>query len=133
MILPRLKSLQEPNREVDAEIWLATTEGATRRTTTAHSATGAWPDYFIDETRDASGHLISVPRYTASLDAAVALVEKMLPDANCWGVERSPAGFDAYVSRNNVDAGHWYHGAEHKTSAAIALLIALFTALEPRT
>lgn len=41
---------------------------------------GLWPDYVIDETRDASGRLIIVPFYSESLDAAVTLV----PEGLAW-------------------------------------------------
>lgn len=67
------------SRELDAEIWLATTKGATRRKSTVTSTKGLWPPYVIDETREASGLLVTVPSYTTSLDAAYALKEAVLP------------------------------------------------------
>lgn len=68
------------------------------------------------------------PSYTASLDAAIVLVERVLPEANCYGVEKDPRSWTGYVSRNNVDNGHWLKEAEHKT-APMALLLALLRAL----
>ena len=57
------------DRELDAEIWLACVPGATRKQTSYfHKASGR--ECVIDETRDATGRLIIVPSYTASLDAA---------------------------------------------------------------
>ena len=66
----------------------------------------------------------------ARLDAALALVERVLPAANCMGVERSPAGWTAYVSRNYVHDGHWLYEAEARPTAPLALLSALLRALE---
>jgi hypothetical protein len=63
-----------PDREVDTQIWLATTPGASRCSSTVKSSKGLWPDYVIDETRDASGRLIIVPAFTGSIDAAMRLV-----------------------------------------------------------
>ena len=78
-ILTRLQQATGPDRDLDAEIWLATTEGATRKATEVKSSTDKWPPYVIDETRDATGRLITVPAYTASIDASLALVERKLP------------------------------------------------------
>jgi hypothetical protein len=75
----RCEAAEGPDRELDASIWLATTEGATReRWDYTHKATGKL--CHMDETRDASRHLITVPAYTASLDAAMTLV----PEHCCW-------------------------------------------------
>ena len=61
------------DRELDATIWLAAIPGATRRKTGhTHTASGKWCD--IDETRDSTGRLITVPHYTSSIDAAMTLV-----------------------------------------------------------
>lgn len=69
----RVEQLSGPDREVDALIWLEVTPGATRKETRfIHKASGK--EQIIDETRDASRRLIIVPNYTASLDAAMALV-----------------------------------------------------------
>lgn len=73
-IIERLEKASGPDRELDAEIWLATTPGATRRKRTyTHQATGTPCE--IDETRDASHRLIIVPPYTSSIDAALTLYE----------------------------------------------------------
>ena len=69
----RVEQLSGPDREVDALIWLEVTPGATRKETRfIHKASGK--EQIIDETRDASRRMIIVPNYTASLDAAMALV-----------------------------------------------------------
>jgi hypothetical protein len=67
-------------------------------------------------------------KYTASIDASIALLELVLPAANCWGVERDHRGFSAYCSRNNVSKGHWLIEAVHPSSPAIALLLAILQA-----
>lgn len=91
----------------------------------------------VDETRRGMSWSESVPGYTASLDAAVALVEKMLPgwnftvastkvpgDARPWADVASPAWI---AGENDAEQGEGY-GA----TPAIALLIALFRALEQK-
>lgn len=65
--------------------------------------------------------------FTASIDAAIALVERMLPGAelemtNLYGVAR--------VTLYDVECS--YHGEDHCNRLQTALLIALFRALEVR-
>jgi hypothetical protein len=77
----RCEAAEGPDRELDASIWLATTEGATReRWDYTHKATGKL--CHMDETRDASRHLITVPYYTASIDAAMTLAVKGISAAD---------------------------------------------------
>jgi hypothetical protein len=71
------------------------------------------------------------PAWTTSLDAALALVREKLPGANTMGHESNPKGAEAYVSRNYVGEGHWLFEGNAST-APIALLIALFTALQAK-
>ena len=78
-MLSRVEAATGPDSELDALLWLMTTDGATRKSSLVKSSTGAWPDYTIDETRDKTGRLITVPPFTSSIDAAVALVERLLP------------------------------------------------------
>lgn len=78
-LITRLSKLEGPDREVDAEIWLLLTPGATRKKLEVKSATNQWAPYIIDETRDETNRLITVPAYTASVDAAITLAERMLP------------------------------------------------------
>lgn len=69
----RVEAATGPDRELDAAIWLAVTPGATRKQTVI-PANGQRQGWTIDETREATGRLIIVPHYTASLDAAMTLV-----------------------------------------------------------
>ncbi len=103
-LIAKLEALDGPSREVDGEI-----------------ATDV----------DGFDHL--VPKYTASLDATVALVERALPGSS-WEARRTGFG--------NGQASVWYPmeqprpgttiRADHKSSPAIALLIAALKALEAR-
>jgi hypothetical protein len=120
-LIERVEKATGPDREIDYEI-ARTIEGYANAPTdlegiqAADHGAGIWPD---------GGQ---PGRYTASLDAAIALVERVLPDANCYGVEKDPRSWIAHVSRNQVDSGHWLKEAEHKT-APLALLSALLRAL----
>lgn len=96
------------------------------------AATG--PDRSLDgEIAHAFGetvHGVGMPlRYTASLDCALALVERCLPEANALGVEKELGGWNAYVALNFVPRGHWLHEASAKPTPALALLSALLRAL----
>ena len=123
-ILERLRAATGPDRELDALIWLETTDGATRRESTVTSSTNLWPPYTIDETRDATGRLITVPSYTASIDAALALVERMLP-----GRDIAVYAFGGKEWRCII-GGHtsW----PKLMPAPLAILTALFAALEAK-
>ena len=66
------------------------------------------------------------PRYTASLDAAVALVERVLPGYK-WS-----AGFSRHVPHNAqvwAPSGHGYYEGECDSNRAIALILAALRAL----
>jgi len=78
-LLERVQSADRPERELDAELWLLLTPGATRKQTPVKSTTGLCPDYTIDETRDETGALITVPSFTKSLNCVVGLIERALP------------------------------------------------------
>jgi hypothetical protein len=135
-LIAALETADGPSRELDAQIWLLFTEGATRRTQHVVSATGAWAPYDIDETRDSTGRLIIGPAYTSSIDAAVALVGRALPD---WRIENL-CEWDAEILR---DQGPWMCDlvqrrleffdrqsakCSHAPTAALALIIALLKA-----
>ena len=72
------------------------------------------------------------PNYTGCIEDAFAFASKVLPDANCYGVERDKFGWSAYMSRNNVSDGHWLVEGGAST-APIAILIATFLALKEKT
>jgi hypothetical protein len=92
------------DRELDTEIWLAVTPGATRQQSGyTHTATGRWCT--IDETREPSGRLIVVPHYTSSLEAAASLI----PADFDWILERTNGGLTicARVGHNDPDRSSW--------------------------
>ena len=65
----RCEQATGPDRELDLVVWSLCVPGVTRKHTSYfHKASGS--EYVIDETRDATGRLIIVPAYSASLDAA---------------------------------------------------------------
>lgn len=124
-LLARVEAATGPDRELDAALWLDFTPGATRRASTVKSSKGLWPDYTIDETREAGGALIVVPAYTASLDAALALVERVLPGW-VWSVGNlASGGGQAYLMRAQSAA---LIGGKASTPA-LALLAAMLKAL----
>ncbi|WP_271024895.1 hypothetical protein [Rhizobium sp. RCAM05973] len=84
-LIAALEKTEGPDRELDTQIWLLTTEGATRATRHIESSTNAWPPYDIDETRNANGAFVNPDKVTGSIDAAVALVERVLPGW-VWGI-----------------------------------------------
>jgi len=102
-LIARLEKATEGNRELDADIL------------------AALPAPF-----SAPGHcqMRIAAHWTTSLDAAMKLVPE---GANCHGYDASPAGVEAYVSRNNVASGHWLCLGQAATPA-LALCIAALKA-----
>lgn len=78
-LISRVEKASGPDRDLEAEIWLACTPGATRfKRPYIHKLTGR--ECTVDETRDKFGYLVSVPRYMESLDAVLTL----LPEGWWW-------------------------------------------------
>jgi hypothetical protein len=111
-VIKRLEEAEVGSRELDREVWKASGDDV----------------YFDTLPGDRSA------AYTRSLDAAVALVERVLPgiNGNSHGYDKGLhwPGVDAFVSRNNVESGHWIVEAQHATSIPLALCIALLKAVE---
>jgi hypothetical protein len=120
-LIERLEASEGADRELDKQIWQLLVPGVTRRT--SHVAHHSKP-YDIDETRDASGRLIIVPSYTTSIDAALALVEAVLPGYD-WARTVEFKTMRLYVPSEDLP----HYDGRHK-SPAIALLIALLSAHE---
>jgi len=122
-LLERVKSATGADRETDVVVWLALTPGATRET--RHVNHWKTP-YVIDETRDATGRLVVIPEYTASLDAALALVERALPGVH-WSVTNAAIKPRASVW---VPSPLRAYGLRHQSAAtpALALLAAMLEA-----
>lgn len=80
-LIAKLEMATGPDREIDTEIWLLVTPGATRKKWSyTHTATGRLCE--VDETRQADRRLIIVPDFTASVDAAA----KLTPQAHDWAL-----------------------------------------------
>lgn len=91
----RVEKLTGPDRDLEAEIWLACTPGATRnKWSYVHKATGR--ECTVDETRDATDRLIIVPEYTTSIDAALTLLPEGLEFefTNLYGVAAVSVGIN---------------------------------------
>lgn len=128
VLLERVKAASGPDREMDAAVWLALEPGVTRKQWSyIHTASGQ--ECRMDETRDATGRLIVVPSFTASIDAALALVEKVQP-ATMWAVGNMEMGpFCRLVAPTR---GGGYVGGYYEANAntePLAILAALLTAL----
>ncbi|TAA49054.1 hypothetical protein [Shinella sp. JR1-6] len=126
-LISRVEKATGPDRELDAMVWLEMTPGATRKFTKVKSETDLWPPYTIDETRAADGRLIIVPAYTSSIDAAVALAERVLPGVeleitNLYGVAR--------VTLHH-ETGQFY-GSSAINSLPMALVLATLRALQSK-
>lgn len=134
-LIERVEKATGPDRELDTCLWLKFTPGATRRVVhVKHAHSPA--EWDIDETREASGQLITVPAYTASLDAALALADRVLP--GCWWMAakgRLRASEPLYGARLFFGTDEAIGEAEHEQSAALAIVLALLKALsqEPQT
>ncbi len=131
-LIAKLEALDGPSREVDALI--ATTIGGfvyekrgRDQKAWYYPSDGGWRRQLYSSFAD------KLPAYTASLDAASAIVERVLPG---WSWEARRSGF------GNGQASVWNPmeqprpgttiRADHKSSPAIALLIAALKALEAR-
>lgn len=127
-LLDRLREAQGPDRELDADIWEAAGNCAHRD-----------KEYYAvqDDTgftcKDCGIDLygVRIPALSASLDAALALTQEVLPGAG-WliGNERGQVDAELFDSQ-----GRWINArrnqGRHK-SPAIALLIALLSALQAK-
>ncbi|RUM98979.1 hypothetical protein EET67_04885 [Pseudaminobacter arsenicus] len=129
-LIAKLEKLDGPSREVDAEIATCVDRYVTR-------PNKGWPDK-IDYGRLEADGLVTwpghgfdqlVPAYTARLDAALALVERVLP--RMWrsiewaGTSKPPSEWPVV----EFGIGDFKGKAQAKT-APIALLIALLKAKE---
>ena len=132
-IVERLEKLTGADREADCIV-----AAATQWDGVGHAGQRwieAWPCIRergpYDITRSANNYRL--PAYTASIDAAVALVEKKLPSA-APGVSKNVHhghwyGWLARICPDEAAATEMFSEGMSEANAAIALLIALFRAL----
>jgi hypothetical protein len=133
-LITRLSTLDAPDRKVDAEICILfqygglNSEGATNVRTD--------PDWDGDLLFEIGNEACCnpIPKLTASVDAAIALAERVLPGWY-WGITQGDDGEDAVEFQGNVWPSIQPYPAKleqygyHKLPA-IALLIALLRAKE---
>jgi hypothetical protein len=101
-LIERVEGLKAGDREVDAQLWLFCTPGATRRKSSyLHKASGRQCE--IDETRDATHRLVIVPEYTSDLDAAVRFKMAVFP-GGWWCVEGEEGEGRAIVAHDKIEA-----------------------------
>jgi hypothetical protein len=126
-LIERLKRA-EPDRELDALIWLSVVPGTSRKFLSyIHQTSGR--NCEIDETRelqpDGSRRLVVVPKYTESVDAALMLI----PKGYVWRCGFSHhVPYVAAVSSSRQFAGQFI--GECDSTPAIALCIAAISAID---
>lgn len=124
-LIDRLSKLEGPDREVDAQIYIQFNIPAERagRIDYAHGMVGWWPK---------DGPYVSavtVPAYTASVDEAIALAERVLPGWH-WSIyDTDGVGrCNAQMERPDFTGAEDFDGTG--ATPAIALCIALLRAKE---
>ena len=150
-LIEKLKAATGPDRELDARLWAMEFELDWWEPEEGGTAIKVYDPNnglktligFIDPGKESRNFTLiekGVPEYTASIDAALALAEEVLPpivgtkSSDGWGVglERSRVAgtcgnwlWDAYVRKYAQDPIEGAH-----TSPAIAILIALLNAIQ---
>lgn len=121
-LLERVKAETGPDRELDIAIGLAV--GGFERVQRGILGVVEYRFWMPEGGWNSGSSTVMIPKFTASLDAALALVERALPGAE-WSVGHNAC--DDFV------ATCWVQGVEdldyHAPTAALALLAALLSAL----
>lgn len=141
LLIDRVTKLTGPDRETDARIWCLLNPGTLYK--------GHYPAY--NEPRLTQVEYTTPPKrtrlvsngrhephaadWTASLDAVVALIERVLPSDKNADHKKSEIiikigdfGCHASVNRDTFDGGMTSHGSA--TTAPLALLLALLRSME---
>lgn len=116
----RVEGATGPDRELDAEIWLAITPGATRKETVI-PANGTRRGWTIDEARDEGGRLIIVPAYMQSLDAALTLVPSECAVSTGHAADGDPYHYVTFLSITDyaTDEETEFEGRSNNWAASI--------------
>lgn len=127
-IIARLEKATGPDRELDAAIAGCVGEAPGQGWALIEQDT---PGVFnMDAGRWIKGGVIRTPKpYTASIDASIALVERMLPGWCNSNLRTGDNEFAAYIFKGNFPH-HKEYSVEGSRSRCAAILIALFRALE---
>lgn len=131
-LIERIEAATGPDREIDAEIWLAVVPGTTRKETRyIHGFTGK--ECVIDETRE-NFRLVTVPSYTASLDAAMTLVDTLgdAVGATFWRVGNDGEGGDPSLFKAEVLVVTSFASKQHVAVADAGALALCAAALRAR-
>jgi len=126
-LIARLEALTGPDMEVDWDIGLNV--GGMKSVRTFGMA-GNWFDRCVDETSLS----VSMPDYTASIDAAVALCERVLPGWR-WGITQGTEDDDEVqgnVWPETTPFTAYLDSYGYHANPAIALLIAILKALDAK-
>lgn len=122
-LISRVEKASGPDGDLEAEIWLACTPGATRdKWSYIHKATGR--ECTVDETRDATDRLIIVPSYTTSIDAALTL----LPEGLDWLVRTGERADGDQPYGHVFDGARFGIGEAEAATPVLALLAAILRA-----
>ena len=137
-LIDKLRAADGPDRELDAEIALLLTkpdgESAYWSMPPREGPEACAPGTLWRKNRGFRSILEDAPLYTASIDAALALVADKLPGWK-WSINRLDYGHTAFVrpplkTQGDLEMQDMGEGGAHQTSPAIAILIALLSALE---
>ena len=125
-LLARVDGDKRADRKFDSSLWFTLKIGTPEEqeaVSDAYIAAG-----FSDDCVKRSP--VFIPDYTASLDAAVALVDRVLPTW-WWAISRTPARgwHEGEVYPPNYDSGDPLCGVGGASTPALALCIALLKAL----
>lgn len=150
-LLARVEAATEPDRELDVRIDAASGTGRKITATASEEAIHLWAtsvttrgDDSDEEVTSCPADIFGVPRYTASIDAALALVERMPPGYR-WGVSsagiktgertlegwpRYKDGFKAHVTEPS--AIRPMPSVADAPTAPLAIILALLRALRSK-
>lgn len=137
-LIARVERAEGPDRELDAALYVALIKPDQRpddlryfrlpHISMDHMEMCAPGTYWLKQRSGAS--LLTAPTYTASLDAALALVERVLPGCvwvvgQDWGAILTPRGARASIGYGKIDIADVY-----APTPTLALILALLRAME---
>ncbi|MBD7992883.1 hypothetical protein H9643_19075 [Ochrobactrum sp. Sa2BUA5] len=119
-LIDRLSKMEGPDREVDAILWCLDNKLTFKKK--LHHTYNGYPRFYSFRTAEKGTVGIGlVPKYTASVDAAIALAERVLPGANVligWGQTKETKPW----ARIGVIPSHDATGFNLATALCIAIL-----------
>lgn len=127
-LLERVKTATGPDHDLDADLWLAVVPGASRKNLLAD-----WPEEaplweYHDAERNVMFRAGLVPSLTASIDAALSLVERVMPGWH-FNLTNFPWPVADMITPTADDKEWAKHFSAKGATLALAILSALLTAL----